>query len=70
MNLELLARPVALAANDLARRGRAIEAGWLLLTGGITDAVFAPPGSTVEVRFSSLGEVTIEGGEDAGKGER
>jgi len=39
-----------------------------VLTGGITDAVFAPPGSTVEVRFASLGGVTIEGGEDPGKG--
>jgi len=55
---------LALAANDLARRGKAIEAGWVVLTGGITDAVFAPPGSTVEVKFSSLGEVTIHGGED------
>ena len=60
---------LALAANDLARRGKAIEAGWVVLTGGITDAVFAPPGSTVEVKFSSLGQVTIEGGEDPGKGE-
>lgn len=57
---------LALAANDLARRGKAIEAGWVVLTGGITDAVFAPPGSTVEVKFSSLGTVTIEGGEDPG----
>ena len=55
---------LALAANDLARRGKAIEAGWVVLTGGITDAVFAPPRSTVEVKFSSLGEVTIKGGED------
>ena len=54
---------LALAANDLARRGRAIEAGWVVLTGGITDAVFAPPGSRVEVKFSSLGEATIDGGE-------
>ncbi len=35
---------LALAANDLARRGHAIEAGWIVLTGGMTDAVFAPPG--------------------------
>ena len=60
---------LALAANDLARRGKAIEAGWVVLTGGITDAVFAPPGSTVEVKFSSLGEVTIDGGVDPGKGD-
>lgn len=55
---------LALAANELARRGRAIEAGQVVLTGGITDAVFAPPGSKVEVRFSTLGEVTIMGGDD------
>ncbi|HHV21001.1 MAG TPA: 4-oxalocrotonate decarboxylase [Propionibacterium sp.] len=55
---------LALAANDLARRGLAIEPGWVVLTGGVTDAVFAPPGSRVEVRFGSLGEVTIDGGED------
>ncbi|WP_425308596.1 fumarylacetoacetate hydrolase family protein [Ammonicoccus fulvus] len=55
---------LALAANDLARRGLAIEPGQVVLTGGITDAVFAPPGSTIEVRFGTLGSVTIEGGED------
>lgn len=60
---------LALAANDLARRGGAIEAGWVVLTGGVTDAVFAPPGSTVEVKFGSLGEISIEGGEDPDRGE-
>lgn len=55
---------LALAANDLARRGRAIEPGQVVLTGGITDAVFAPPGSKVEVKFGTLGEITIMGGED------
>lgn len=60
---------LALAANDLARRGKAIEAGWVVLTGGITDAVFSPPGSKVEVKFSTLGEVTIDGGEDPDKGD-
>lgn len=60
---------LALAANDLARRGLAIEAGQVVLTGGITDAVFSPPGCTVEVRFGTLGTVTIEGGEDPDKGD-
>ncbi len=59
---------LALAANDLARRGLAIEPGQVVLTGGITDAVFSPPGSTVEVRFGTLGSVTIEGGADPDKG--
>ena len=39
------AEALALAANELAARGLAIEAGWIVLTGGMTDAVFAPPGS-------------------------
>ncbi|WP_026926038.1 2-keto-4-pentenoate hydratase [Granulicoccus phenolivorans] len=54
---------LALAANDLARRGLAIEAGWIVLTGGTTDAVFAPRGSKTEVKFSTLGSLSIDGGE-------
>ncbi len=53
---------LALAANDLATRGHAIEAGWVVLTGGMTDAVFAPPGSSVACHFSNLGSVFISGG--------
>lgn len=56
---------LALAANDLAKRGLAIEAGWIVLTGGITDAVFAPPGSSTACHFASLGSVFIPGGEEA-----
>lgn len=54
---------LALAANDLARRGHAIEAGWVVLTGGMTDAVFAPPGVSVTAHFDHLGSVRIDGGE-------
>ena len=54
---------LALAANDLAKRGLAIEPGWIVLTGGITDAVFAPPGSAVGAHFASLGSVFVHGGE-------
>lgn len=57
------AEALALAVNELARRGHAIEAGWTVLTGGITDAVFATPGSTVVCRFSTLGDVTLSCGE-------
>ena len=53
---------LALAANDLASRGLAIEAGWIVLTGGITDAVFSPPGSSVGCHFTHLGSVFIHGG--------
>ena len=53
---------VALAVNDLATRGSAIEAGWIVLTGGMSDAVFATPGSTVSCRFAHLGDVALECG--------
>ena len=56
------AEALALAANDLAKRGLAIEAGWVVLTGGMTDAVFAPPGSSVACHFTSLGSVFFNGG--------
>ena len=54
---------LALAANDLASRGHAIEAGWIVLTGGMTDAVFAPPGSSIAMHFTNLGSVFLNGGQ-------
>ena len=54
---------LALAANELSRRSRAIEAGWVVLTGGMTDAVPAPPGVSVGMHFTHLGSVFINGGE-------
>lgn len=56
---------LALAANELAKRGLAIEAGWIVLTGGMSDAVFSPAGSTTAVRFATLGDIVIDGGEEA-----
>ncbi|MBE1533751.1 2-keto-4-pentenoate hydratase [Actinomadura algeriensis] len=53
------AEALALAANTLARRGIAIEPGWIVLTGGLTDAVFAVPGRTITAAFANLGEVTL-----------
>lgn len=53
---------LALAANALAERGLAIEAGWVVLTGGMTDAVHVAPGSRVAAHFSSLGSVVLSGG--------
>ncbi|WSE35311.1 fumarylacetoacetate hydrolase family protein [Amycolatopsis rhabdoformis] len=53
---------LALAANDLARRGLAIEAGQLVLTGGMTDAVAAPPGARIAFHFSNLGSIHLSGG--------
>ena len=54
---------LALAANELARRGRAIEPGWIVLTGGMTDAVPAPPGVAVAMHFTNLGSVFVHGGQ-------
>lgn len=53
---------LALAANELARRGRTIEPGWVVLTGGMTDAVPAPPGVSVTMHFTHLGSVHVNGG--------
>ena len=38
-------RSLAFAANTLAARGHAIEAGWIVLTGGMTDAVAVERGA-------------------------
>ncbi|GGQ35845.1 2-oxo-3-hexenedioate decarboxylase [Actinomadura coerulea] len=55
------ANALALAANGLAERGLAIEPGWIILTGGLTDAVPLHPGSTVSVAFDSLGALSLTG---------
>lgn len=54
---------LALAANELARRGHAVEPGWVVLTGGMTDAVPIPPGASVAMHFTHLGSVFVNGGE-------
>jgi 2-oxo-3-hexenedioate decarboxylase len=56
------AEALALAANDLGRRGLRLEAGWVILTGGMTDAVHVRPGSKVAAHFTNLGSVTVAGG--------
>ncbi|WP_329054522.1 fumarylacetoacetate hydrolase family protein [Amycolatopsis sp. NBC_01488] len=53
------AEALALAANALAARGLALEPGWLVLTGGMTDAVPLRPGSRVAAHFSHLGSITL-----------
>ncbi|MBT2268968.1 2-keto-4-pentenoate hydratase [Rhodococcus erythropolis] len=55
------AEALALAANALADRGLAIEAGWIVLTGGLTDAVFVRPGEQIVAEFTNLGSVTVVG---------
>lgn len=54
---------LALAANELGRRGRAIEPGWVVLTGGMTDAVPVPAGTSVAMHFTNLGSIQVNGGE-------
>lgn len=53
------AEALALAANALAARGEAIEAGQLVLTGGLTDAVFVHAGDQIGAEFTSLGSVFV-----------
>ncbi|MDQ7806351.1 fumarylacetoacetate hydrolase family protein [Amycolatopsis sp. A133] len=53
------AEALALAANALAARGLALEPGWLVLTGGMTDAVPVRPGCRVAAHFSHLGSLTL-----------
>ncbi len=57
------AEALALAANDLGRRGKAIEAGQIVLTGGMTDALPAGPGSRTAFHFTTLGSIFISGGQ-------
>jgi 2-oxo-3-hexenedioate decarboxylase len=53
------AAALALAANDLGRRGLTLEPGWIVATGGMTDAVPCPPGVTVAAHFTHLGSVFL-----------
>jgi 2-oxo-3-hexenedioate decarboxylase len=59
------AEALALAANDLGRRGLAIEPGWIVLTGGMTDAVAIPPGTVLAAHFTHLGSLFLAGGQAA-----
>ncbi|WP_062353311.1 2-keto-4-pentenoate hydratase [Herbidospora yilanensis] len=53
------ARALALAANSLAERGLALEEGWIVLTGGMTDAVPLEPGRPITGEFTHLGTLTV-----------
>jgi 2-oxo-3-hexenedioate decarboxylase len=57
---------LAMAANDLGRRGHALEEGWIVLTGGMTDAVPIPSGESVAAHFTHLGSVHLHGGPTGG----
>jgi 2-oxo-3-hexenedioate decarboxylase len=53
------AEAVALLANALALRGRHLEAGWFVLSGGLTDAVPLAPGRHIDATFARLGHVGV-----------
>ncbi len=53
------AQALAAAANDLGKRGHVLREGWLILTGGMTDAVSLSKGSVVSANFNSFGRVEV-----------
>lgn len=53
------AEALAFAANQLGRRGHAIEPGWLVFTGGMTNAVPVEPGARIAAHFTSLGSIVL-----------
>lgn len=50
---------LALAVNELAERGQFVDAGEVVLTGGMTDAVPIGPGDTISAVFSKLGTLSV-----------
>ncbi|RPA06247.1 2-keto-4-pentenoate hydratase [Gordonia sp. OPL2] len=56
------AEALAFAANTLGDRGHQLEAGWTVLTGGMTDAIAVEPGARIAAHFTTLGSITITGG--------
>jgi 2-oxo-3-hexenedioate decarboxylase len=54
------AEALAAAANALAEQDVTIEAGWTVLTGGMTDAVDLPASSSLRVDFTHLGSIVIQ----------
>ena len=50
---------VALLANWLGARGRRLDAGWVVFSGGMSDAVPLTPGCTVTANFGRLGSVRV-----------
>ncbi|MET7992664.1 fumarylacetoacetate hydrolase family protein [Amycolatopsis sp. NPDC005232] len=53
------AAAVAFMANQLALAGKRLEAGWVVLSGGLTAPVPLRAGSTVTATLSGLGSVTL-----------
>jgi 2-oxo-3-hexenedioate decarboxylase len=55
------AAAVAHMANALAARGQRLEAGWVVLSGGLTAPIPLTPGTTVTATIAGIGSVTITG---------
>jgi 2-oxo-3-hexenedioate decarboxylase len=55
------AEAVALLANALGARGRKLEAGWIVLSGGLTDAQPVTRGRNIAATFARLGSVGVRG---------
>jgi 2-keto-4-pentenoate hydratase len=55
------AASVAFMARALAERGGRLEAGWVVLSGGLTAPVPMRPGTTVTASVAGLGSVTLTG---------
>jgi 2-keto-4-pentenoate hydratase len=53
------ATSVAFMANSLARVGRRLEAGWVVLSGGLTAPVPMTAGRTVTATIAGVGSVTL-----------
>jgi 2-oxo-3-hexenedioate decarboxylase len=53
------AQALAAAANALGRRGHVMREGWLVFTGGMTDAVPLHKSSVVSAVFNSFGRIDI-----------
>lgn len=59
------AQALALAANTLSERGLALEPGWIVLTGGMTDATPLLPGRSIVAEFTHLGMVVLGASREA-----
>ncbi|MYS82122.1 2-keto-4-pentenoate hydratase [Embleya scabrispora] len=55
------AEALAQAVNALAERGIALRPGWIVLTGGLTDAATVNAGERITAEFANLGSLTVVG---------
>jgi 2-keto-4-pentenoate hydratase len=53
------AEAVAPLANALGARSRKLEAGWIVLAGGLTEAQPLQPGTQLDATFARLGRVGL-----------